>query len=280
MKMHLTIVVCVRVVWLKLKSLLLSSCLTLNEPRTDLKSFYKGQFWLQTHNPGRKSCWALFRVSQKVILYSDWSEVKLFTTWTSISLSFSSSVLHCSLKLPGLWPTLHQGRLHRHRLWSNPVSCLDRPSSTGSISFDYVSSLCIRRLCPPLILFPCLCRCCPIVFETSPLSSSECVWAGRVGAGKHHWWVTEMSLHCELCNWKEQKQKFISTKERVSCFFILLATNTNQPMRCELLDVMSRTAATYILVVLTHWKLLVQPKLNAEDTILDSIIVDMPLTNL
>lgn len=44
-----------------------------------------------------------------------------------------------------------------------------------------------------LSLSLCLCRCCPIVFETSPISSSECVWAGRVGAGKHHWWVTVSS---------------------------------------------------------------------------------------
>lgn len=199
-KMHLTIV-CVTVVWLKLKSLLLSSCLTPNEPRTVSVFVY----WLQTQNSAGKSCWAFFRASQKVILYSEWSEVKCLQPapkkiLTSISLSFSSSVLHCSLKPPGLWPTLHRGRLHRHRQWSNPVSCLDRPLSTGSTSFDYVSSLCIWRLCPPLILFPCLSRCCPIVFETSPLSSSECVWAGRVGAGKHHRWVTEMSSLC-YCHW-------------------------------------------------------------------------------
>lgn len=86
MKMHIAYIwaivvesLCVTVDWLKLKSLLLSSCLTRNEPRTVvyfLKSIYKGQFWLQTQNPVGKSCWAPFRVSQKVILYSEWSEVK------------------------------------------------------------------------------------------------------------------------------------------------------------------------------------------------------------
>ncbi len=109
--------------------------------------FLKVSFWLQTQNPVGKSCRAQFRVSQKVTLNSEWSEAKCCLPTTSKTseltcLSLSSSVLHCSLKLPGLWPTLHQGRLRRHRQWSNPVRCLDRLPSTGSACFDFICSVC------------------------------------------------------------------------------------------------------------------------------------------
>lgn len=45
---------------------------------------------------------------------------------------------------------------------------------------------------------------------------------------------------------EKNKNKNLYRNQGERSFFILLATNTNQPMRCELLDVMSRTAATYI----------------------------------
>lgn len=130
------------------------SCLTRNEPRTRLlclctlikKMLLKVSSGYK-QNPVGKSCRAQFRVSQKVTLNSEWSEAKCCLPTTSKTseltcLSLSSSVLHCSLKLPGLWPTLHQGRLRRHRQWSNPVRCLDRLSSTGSACFDFICSVC------------------------------------------------------------------------------------------------------------------------------------------
>ncbi len=133
------------------------SYLTLNEPRTvtvcvyfnkkmplKVSSGYKHRIlWespvepIQSITEGHSK----FRVARNCCLPTT-SETSELTC-----LSLSSSVLHCSLKLPGLWPTLHQGRLRRHRRWSNPVRCLDRLSSTGSACFDFIRSVCSWLVC-------------------------------------------------------------------------------------------------------------------------------------